>query len=473
MFAQRFTLGRILSGVAILAASLGAPAVAAAQMGTTPPAMTLDQAVQYALAHSPSLAAARAQVVQGQASVQAPTNRWLPRLGASAQLLAATANNTSAVVIATSPSLAIPRIGGTTYNPALSVDNHASWDAYASSFVGVGVSQQIFDFGLTAAEIATADATLLAERHDLDRSLLDTKLDATVSFLAVQVAHQIVTAAASAVQRASQQRDQAAALVNGQLRSRIFLDRAQAELSRLRIGQLRADSGLAVAQSDLAMAVGFEGPLLDAAGPLAALGPTPGVATVTSAALANDPLLKSLDARIEAQRESANAVADLARPNIYLTSTVSLRSGGAPSAGATPEFGGVLPETPNWDVGLVANWTFFDPVVFAQARAARAQESVLLANREAARQKLIALVEDLWQGGVEAEKALPELQQAFQAAQENYQQANVRFGQGLGTSVEIADAETLLTDAEVQLAEGQFGLARARAQIERAMAGGL
>ena len=189
--------------------------------------------------------------------------------------------------------------------------------------------------------------------------------------------------------------------------------------------------------------------------------------------MANDPNLKNLTAQIEAQRQSANAIADLTHPAIFLTGTVSLRSGGAPSGGETPELAGYLPETPNWDVGLVANWSFFDPVVLAQARAAHAQETVLRSNLEAAKQKLISMVQDIWEGCTEAQRALPELQTAFEAAQQNYDQANVRFGQGLGTSVEIADAETLLTDAQVQLAEGQFELARARAQLERAMAGGL
>ncbi len=387
--------------------------------------------------------------------------------------MGATDNNSSAVVATANPSILIPRLGATTYNPALTIDNGASWRPYASSFVGIGVSQEIFDFGLTAAQIASADATLLAERHDLTRSQLDTKLAVTVSFLAVQVAHEILAAATSALQRASAQRDQAAALVNGQLRSRIFLDRAQAELSRSRIGQLRAQAGLAVAQSDLAAAVGFDSPKLDAQGLPAVPGVTPSVDDAMSSALTNDPTLKALAAQIDAQRQAANAIADLAHPAISLTGTLSLQSGGAPSGGLTPELGGALPETPNWDVGLIASWSFFDPVVFAQARAAHAQENVLRSNLADARQKLIAVVQTVWESCTEAEQALPELQKALEAAEGNYDQANVRFSQGLGTSVEIADAETLLTDSEVELAEGQFGLARARAQLERAMAGGL
>ncbi len=464
----------LLSGLVWgLGASLSAQAQTTAPSSPGMPSMTLDQAVQYALVHNPSLAASRAQVDQGRQARQAQTNRWLPRLGASAQFLGASDNNTSAVIVTSNPSVTIPRLGATTYSPSLTVANGASWRPYASSFLGIGVTQEIFDFGLTAAQIASADATLLAERHDLTRSLLDTRLAVTESFLAVQVAHQVLSAATSAVQRAGAQRDQAAALVNGQLRSRIFLDRAQAELSRLKIGELSARAGVAVAQGDLAAAIGFDSLRLDALGVPSVPEPTPPVASVLDAALTNDPTLKSLAAQIEAQRQTANAIADLTHPALYLTSTVSLQSGGAPSGGQTPMLGGALPETPNWDIGLLASWSFFDPVVLAQARSAHAQENVLRANLESARQKLIAAVQSIWETSLEAEQALPELQNAYRAASENYDQARVRFEQGLGTSVEIADAETLLTDSEVQVAEGRFGLARARAQLDRAMAGGL
>jgi outer membrane protein TolC len=60
-----------------------------------------------------------------------------------------------------------------------------------------------------------------------------------------------------------------------------------------------------------------------------------------------------------------------------------------------------------------------------------------------------------------------------EAARANYDQADARFKSGLGTSVELADAEALRTEADIQLALGQFDLARARAAFGRAIAEGL
>ena len=66
--------------------------------------------------------------------------------------------------------------------------------------------------------------------------------------------------------------------------------------------------------------------------------------------------------------------------------------------------------------------------------------------------------------------ALPALQRALDAAQANHDQAEARFNGGLGTAVELSDAEALLTDAQIQIAVGQFQLSRARARLARVLA---
>ena len=67
----------------------------------------------------------------------------------------------------------------------------------------------------------------------------------------------------------------------------------------------------------------------------------------------------------------------------------------------------------------------------------------------------------------ENQTALISLGRAFEAARANYAQAEARFKAGLGTSLELADAENVRTDAEIQLAVGQFEARRARAVLSR------
>ncbi|HEY2370214.1 MAG TPA: TolC family protein, partial [Polyangiaceae bacterium] len=64
----------------------------------------------------------------------------------------------------------------------------------------------------------------------------------------------------------------------------------------------------------------------------------------------------------------------------------------------------------------------------------------------------------------------PGLERAATAAVANYEQADARFKAGLGTAIEIADAEALRAQTEIDLALGKFDLAKARAQLDRAIA---
>jgi outer membrane protein TolC len=65
------------------------------------------------------------------------------------------------------------------------------------------------------------------------------------------------------------------------------------------------------------------------------------------------------------------------------------------------------------------------------------------------------------------------LENSVVAARANWQQADARFGAGIGNAVEVADAEAVRSQAEIQLALGQFEVERARAAFGRAIAEGL
>ena len=132
-----------------------------------------------------------------------------------------------------------------------------------------------------------------------------------------------------------------------------------------------------------------------------------------------------------------------------------------------------MPEIPNWDVGLVLAWPLYDPVIAARRDASRAAQQVRREEIDLEREQLVARVEQAYVAVDVARRALPSLQREVDAARANYAQADARFKAGMGTSVELADAEGLRTDAEVRVALGVFDLAKARAAFGRAVAEGL
>ncbi len=122
---------------------------------------------------------------------------------------------------------------------------------------------------------------------------------------------------------------------------------------------------------------------------------------------------------------------------------------------------------------MVLNWPLYDGTVAARKDASRAEEEVRREELALVRYNLTAEIRRAYEGVDVARKALPILKQQLDVAGDNFRQADARFKAGLGSAVELADAQDVLTAAAIQLDLGEFELARARALLGRAIAEGL
>jgi outer membrane protein TolC len=455
-----------------LVASFGFCATAAAQTADQPPApiraIGLGDALRFARDHQPEVRAALARIGAARADASVPRSQWLPQIGLTAQIFAATANNTTASYTSSS-AVDVPRIGGSKF-----VASGGSFLPYASTFVGAGLGQEIFDFGRIAAQSAAADALVEIETHRANRGLLDIDLGVREAFYAVRAAHAVVEASEAAYTRAQAHRDLAKAGVDAGLRPPVDLTRAEADLARFDLGRVRARGGLAVSQSVLAAAIGAPDLTLDAADGAPAPEDVPSLREALDLGMRRDPRIREAMARVSAQQARTKAISAEQRPDLSLSATFSGRAGGATSSsGETAPGAGFLPAVPNWDTGLVLSWPIYDGTVRARAEASRRREDVARAEVDVARKDDVAAIEQAYVSFEVARSALLALQRTLDAAAANLAQADARFKSGLGTSVELADAEALRTQGEIDLAVGRFQVARARAALSRAIAEGL
>jgi outer membrane protein TolC len=431
--------------------------------------MTLPEALSYAHAHQPAILAGLARVAASAEDAKVPSAQWLPMLGATAQVLAGTNNNTSASYVGTD-YLDIPRIGG---SAATLPTSSGTWKPYPSTLVGAGITQEVFDFGRISAKRAAADALVQVQKQASLMSRLDVDFSVEEAYFAVWAAKGVLKASEDAYTRAKSHRDLAKAGTDSGLRSPIELTRAEALLARFDIGRIRARGGLAVAHSVLAASIGAPDVGVEVAGEAPSAAEMPTLLDAMRQAAARDPLVLRALAQLKADEQRTRAIGAERRPDVWATGTLSGRAGGAPTAAGTPTGEGLLPYVPNWDAALVLTWPLFDGTVNARERAARAEEHVRREELDLARQQEVALIERTFIQFDVARTAMPGLQQAVTAARANYDQADARFRAGLGTAVELADAEDLRATAEIDLALGQFDVARARAAFGRAIAEGL
>jgi len=452
----------------IAAASLALAAPARAQ-SPAPKAVTLAEALAFARSHQPLVRSALARFAARQREARIPRAAWLPRVGATAQLLYGTANNTSASYLGV-PEVDLPRVGGTPGSSA-----PGSFRPEASTLAAVSLDQEVWDFGRIAARTAAADALAEEARADAESVRLDVDLAVEEAFDSVLSAHEVLAAAEDAWKRADEHRRFAQAGVASGLRPPIDLTRADAELAQAEVRRVRAQTGLVTARSALAATLASDALEIDAVAPspsVSAAG-SPGLAQSIELASRRNPALLAGLARVRAQHETTKAIGRELLPDLLAAASLSARAGGtAPSNGVVPFGQGWLPDVVNWDVGVVLQWNLFDATVLARRDASRAREEQARADLEAAKENVTLAVERAYLDLQAAQQTIPGLVQQVTAAQANLAQAEARYRAGLGTVIELTDAETLLTRAQVELAIGRFAADRARAQLARAIGEG-
>lgn len=125
-----------------------------------------------------------------------------------------------------------------------------------------------------------------------------------------------------------------------------------------------------------------------------------------------------------------------------------------------------------WELTLSLNWSLFD----GGNRIARYREAQ--ANFEGARQRVLQAALDIEKdvessliGVEEAQERIQAAQKAVESAQENYRLAQGRFDAGVGTILELTDAQLALTQAQnaetLALADYRVGLAQLDRSVGR------
>ena len=173
-----------------------------------PPTLTLDQAVQYALEHYPTVRAALEAVNGSEASVSVAKSAYLPRLDSLWQSNRATANNIFGQVL---PQSVIPAMSG----PVLPA---ASADSVWGSAAGALFSWEPFDFGVRHATVSAAEAAVLRARAGEALTQLDVQAAVVSAFLNVAGASRAVAALQADLDRRDVLSRAVHTLVDNQLR---------------------------------------------------------------------------------------------------------------------------------------------------------------------------------------------------------------------------------------------------------------
>ena len=442
----------LISIVALTAAGTILPAQAPA----APAAMTLEQAVRYALVHHPAVAGALARIDGARASRELAAAARIPTLDVAAMVGGATGNVPAGSFF---PMSGVPGSSGPVGTTGL---GNAAWTTTAALVSTVPLTGFVRANRLTSARTAAEHAA----ESGADAVRLEVAYTAAAAYLRAMAAAAAQRATGAGVRRARTLLTRTDALVTQQLRPGADLSRARAELADAERDEANAERQRAIAEAQLAEALG-------STTPVAASDTAVAAATPLQASSADHPLIaEAKDAEVAAIRD--RDVAALGWwPRLDVVGALWARGSGIAVNGvvAPSMHDGLNPAVPNWALGLSVSWPLLGfPAISAESR--RTDAAVAMANaseravENAVSSARLAADADAAGAAVVAQRA----RVALDAARIALDQAAARYDAGLSSVADVADAQRLLARAEA--ADAVAGIESLSAQLGVARAGG-
>ena len=415
--------------------------------------MTLEQVVQDASTKYPSVRASLEQVSAAAAGVNLARTAYLPRADAGAQLNRATHNNIFGLLLPQTGQF--PSISG----PVLGTN---SLDSVWGTAVGALVQWEPFDFGLRNANVDAAQAA----RNHANAQVAVTRLQAVAAaadaYLTILAAQQTVTAAGAGVERARVLSTVVDALVKNELRPGAEASRTRAELALAQTQLIQAEQAVEMGQAALAQVLGVppteisiqSGKLLDL--PSESSGLPERAPAAHPVAAAQKEAVAEVQAREKALDRSWY-------PRFNLEGALYARGTGIQPNGSTGgAASGLGPNIQDWAVGLNVTFALFDlPSLKVRKEVERHHERAEQARYDQVLQDLngeVARARAMVKG---ARRIAANTPVQLEAARATEQQATARYKAGLGTIVEVAEAQRLLTQAEMDDALARLSVWRA------------
>lgn len=402
--------------------------------------LTLDQAVDFALANYPAVRVSMERALASKEGVSLSRTSYLPQTDLLWQSNRATRNNIFGLLL---PQSVVPPISG----PALSgTSDRGAWGSAA----GILLSWEPFDFGYRGATVDVAKAAQNRANAELSLTKLDVAAAVGDAFFRLAAAQQQVKAAQADEDRRQVLADSVHVLVQQELRPGADSSRADAELAAAKIQLIRAQQGERESEATFAELLGIAGTrvAIDASELLNRT-----VESLPSQpSLASHPAAQVADSAIVQVQAGEKVLSKSYYPHFNLQGSFSGRGSGANNDGS---FGGgtdgLALTKRNWAAGLTVTFSAFDfPALHYKKQIEQLNERAQRAEYQKTLQNLTAQLE---RANAAYESAVLVSQNTpieLDAARLGETQATARYKAALAPIVEVAEAQRLLLQAEVE-----------------------
>lgn len=412
--------------------------------------VTLDQAVQIAAKNQPQLLAAHANTDVAYARAGEARAPLLPQVGGTATYTRSTSNQTPGAA-------AVAGFGG----GAGAASANESWNTLNQWKFGITASQTLWDgtgqLARWRSNVATAEGVEATERA----TKLSVTLTVRSSYFTAVADKALVGVARDTLTNQDKHLQQTDGQVKVGTQPEIALATARTNVANARVQLIQAENNYEVAKATLNQSMGVE---RDTGYDVAdeSIGPVAGedqpIEPLLNEALQTRPEFVSLDKQVKAQELAIWAAKTAYGP------TVSAQTG-------FTEGGVELNNMAwNWTFQLGVSWQLFQGgLTWYTVKEQKATLDGVRANLELVRQQTRLQVEQARLAVKASKVAVVAAEEAVVNAKEQLRLAEGRYTAGVGSIIELGDAQVAYTTAAAQKVQADFNVSTARAQLVQAL----
>ncbi len=408
--------------------------------------LTLKEAVREALARDPAVAAAALDVTAAEEKTGEAQTAWLPRLGLQGTYRYAGPVPTLNMSVAT--PFTPP---GATEPLHIDIDKTLGINTYAAGDVTLG--WLAFDFGARDARIDAARALTRAARAQGRERAAQIAYAVRAAYLGDRLFQDVIDVTQKSLATAQEALRIEKARLDAGLGSQVAMAGAQSRVAELESRLVEAQEQRARAAETLRLLLGWsKGETPEPSDTLEATVPA---SSAASGAATEPPNVAALRASASALGDQAEAIVRSYFPTLQLFGTAGYHY---PRTFVETDAGWV------WAFGASLNWDLFDGDL-------KRREHHEIQAKEAATEKLRqAAAEDAERARVDAETRLRAAASAIEATESQLEAAEVYLKAaqgahqaGMGTDLDLRQAETAVDAAHLQVLQSRFQAAMAQA----------
>lgn len=410
--------------------------------------LSLEKSMQIALEKSPVVIKKKAEIVAAEGVAGQAAAGFLPQLSV----------NGSVGKYYSEPMTIQIEMGGVPQTFSYGTDEQADTSSYSAS-----LTQSIYKGGRMWASLSMANKGLKVAGEELRKITQELKFEVISGYYGVLKAQKFVELNKQSLSMAESHLKRVNSLFSVGMSTRADILRGEVQVAKAEITLTKAKQGLEIAKNHFNNTIGRN---LDASVELAEIEfdsqkkiEIYDYKDLLNIAYENRPDWRQYVLAKDVSRDEVTMASSGLWPRLSLIGNYDVGSTKYPSYQS---------DTKSWSVLLSGSWSIFDGTeTWNRIKESKAKLEAQEANEIIVKKAIALEVKDANFALKSAKENLASTKKALELAKENQKIADLRYKSGVGTNLEVIDAQVALTQAGIEYLQAQHDLQIAKAKINK------